>query len=61
MVLRRIAYTLLALWRGVTLRADAQRTRPWRDLMREVLLALLTATAMQLRNLRIHPLPPAPS
>jgi len=55
MVLRRIAYTLLALGRGVTLRSDDQRTRPWRALMREILLATLTATAEQLRLLRRRP------
>lgn len=47
-VLRRIAYTLLALWRFVTLRAEEHRTRPWREVMRDVWLALVTATAHQL-------------
>lgn len=61
MVLRRIAYTLLALWRGVTLRSDEQRTRPWRAVMRELLLASLTATAQQLGRLRRHRLGPLPS
>jgi hypothetical protein len=54
-VLRRIAYTLLALWRFVTLRADEQRTRPWRAILHEVSVALLTATETQLA-----PLPPVP-
>ena len=58
MVLRRIAYTLLALWRGVSLRSDEQRARPWRDLMRDILLAAVTATLHQLRGLRDHRLPP---
>jgi hypothetical protein len=61
MVLRRIAYTLLALWRGVTLRSDEQRTRPWRAVMREVLLASLTATAEHLGGLRRHQRGPLPS
>ncbi len=61
MVLRRIAYTLLALWRGVTLRSDEQRTRPWRAVMREILLTSLTATAEQLGPLRRHRLGPLPS
>jgi hypothetical protein len=52
-VLRRIAYTLLALWRFVTLRADEQRTRPWRAILHDVFLALLTANEPQLA-----PLPP---
>jgi hypothetical protein len=59
MVLRRIAYTLLALWRGVTLRSDEQRTRPWRDVMRGIFLAAVTATVEQLRHLRRHRLAPA--
>ena len=58
MVLRRIAYTLLTLWRGVSLRGDEQRARPWRDLMRDILLAAVTATLHQLRGLRDHRLPP---
>ncbi|MFO0567298.1 MAG: hypothetical protein U0263_16695 [Polyangiaceae bacterium] len=57
MVLRRIAYTLLTLWRGVSLRSDEQRARPWRDLMRDILLAAVTATLHQLRGLRDHRLP----
>jgi predicted transposase YbfD/YdcC len=61
MVLRRIAYTLLTLWRSVTLRSDEHRTRPWRDLMRDIFLAAVTATAVQLENLRRHGLPPAPA
>lgn len=61
MVLRRIAYTLLALWRGVTLRSDEQRTRPWRDLMRDIFLASVTATVEQLRDLRPHRFVPAPA
>ena len=57
-VLRRIAYTLLSLWRGVTLRSDEQRTRPWRDVMRDILLAAVSATAEHLRALRRHRLAP---
>ena len=54
MVLRRIAYTLTALWRGVTLRSDASRLRPWRELMHELYLCAVTATAAQLAGLRRH-------
>jgi hypothetical protein len=61
MVLRRIAYTLLALWRGVTLRSDEQRNRPWRKVMRDVELAVIKATAEQLAGLRRHRLAPAPA
>lgn len=61
MVLRRIAYTLLALWRGVSLRSDEQRTRPWRELMHEIFLVVVTASVEQLRDLRRHRLAPAPA
>ncbi len=61
MVLRRIAYTLLALWRGVTLRSDEQCRRPWRDLMRDIWLCTAKATAETLRDLRDRRLPPAPA
>jgi hypothetical protein len=54
-VLRRIAYALPALWRFVTLRADEHRTRPWRQVMREVWFALVTATAEQLSAPRAAP------
>jgi predicted transposase YbfD/YdcC len=61
MVLRRIAYTLLALWRGVTLRSDEQRHRPWREVMRAIELAVIKATAEQLSGLRRHRLKPVPA
>ena len=35
-ILRRIAYTLLALFRSVTQRAEEKRAMPWRQLMRHV-------------------------
>lgn len=54
-VLRRIAYTLLALWRSVTLRADEHRTRPWRAILRDVSLTLLTTNERELA-----PLPSVP-
>lgn len=61
MVLRRIAYTLLALWRGVTLRSDEQRHRSWRDVMRGIEIAVFTATEEQLARLRRPRLAPAPA
>lgn len=61
MLLRRIAYTLLALWRGVTLRSDEQRNRPWRKVMRDIELAVIKATAAELTGLRRHRLAPAPA
>jgi hypothetical protein len=65
MVLRRSAYTLLAPWRGVTLRSDEQRNRPWRKLMRNVELAPDPALARDGRGAarprRSPPLPLDPS
>ena len=51
-LLRRIAYNMLAIFRAVTLRADANRSIPWKDLTRWVLLALLTARADDVTRLR---------
>src|SRR5512146_481520 len=61
MVLRRIAYTLLALWRYVTLRSDVQRNRTWREVMRAIELAVIKASAGELAGLRRHGLAPAPA
>lgn len=36
MLLRRIAYNLLALFRSVSLKSEAKRTMPWRQLLRWV-------------------------
>ncbi len=49
-ILRRIVYTLLALFRGVTQRSDERRGVPWRRLLEEVYLALLRVTDELLRN-----------
>ncbi|MBE7486532.1 MAG: hypothetical protein HS104_41990, partial [Polyangiaceae bacterium] len=63
MVLGRIAYTLLALWRGVTLRSKQQRTRPWRELMHDIWLGAVQATAQIPcgSSSRDRRLPPAPA
>jgi predicted transposase YbfD/YdcC len=61
MVLRRIAYTLLALWRHVTLRGETQRTQTWREVMRGIELAVIKASAGELAGLRRHRLAPAPA
>lgn len=58
-VLRRIAYTLLTLFRSVSLRSDEQRHKPWRRLLREIMLALTSSTALDLAGLRRHR--PAPA
>lgn len=54
LLLRRIAYNLLALFRSVTQRSDERRTMPWRELMRWVEWALLAARDEQLAGLRAH-------
>ncbi len=52
LLLRRIAYTLLALYRSVTLRSDRNRATPWLVLLRSVRDALVAATAEHLAGLR---------
>ena len=42
--LRRIAYSILTLFRSVTQRSDQQRAVPWKPLMRDVLFALVATT-----------------
>lgn len=44
-VLRRIAYTLLALWKYVTLRSDEQHNRTWPDLIHDLYVTLLQTSA----------------
>jgi predicted transposase YbfD/YdcC len=57
-LLRRIAYTLLGLFRSVTQRSQQHRSTPWKDLMRDIYVALVSATAEQLVGLRSrHALP----
>lgn len=51
-LLRRIAYTLLALFRSVTQRTDERRAVPWKTLMSEIYFALATTTHHELRELR---------
>jgi hypothetical protein len=51
-ILRRIAYTLLALFRGVTQRSDERRAMPWKHLLRAIHMALLLTTDVQLTGLR---------
>ncbi|MGC4000566.1 MAG: ISAs1 family transposase [Anaeromyxobacter sp.] len=54
LLLRRIAYTLLALYRAVTLRSDEGRAPRWRDLLASVRDVLVAATEEQLAGLRPH-------
>jgi hypothetical protein len=43
-ILRRIAYTILTLFRSVTQRSEERRAVPWKRLMEDVFLALVTAS-----------------
>ncbi len=51
LLLRRIAYTLLALYRAVTLRSDESRATRWKALLRHVRDVLVAATETQLAGL----------
>ena len=60
-ILRRIAYTLLSLFRSVTQRSAEARAVAWKQLFRHVTNVLVSATAEQLQGLRRHRLPPPPT
>ena len=51
LLLRRIAYNFLTLFRTVTQRAEERRGTPWKDLIRTVYNAVIAATAEQLAGL----------
>lgn len=53
-VLRRIAYTLLALFRSVTLRSEDNKKTPWADLMRWIYNTVISATEQHIANLRLR-------
>ena len=52
LLLRRIAYNLLALFRSVTLRSEERRVMPWADLLRGFEHALVALGEAQLAGLR---------
>jgi hypothetical protein len=52
MLLRRVAYTLVALFRGVTLRSEQKRQMPWKDLLRRVYNTLIAAADEHTAGLR---------
>jgi len=54
LLLRRIAYTLLALFRAVTLRSDEGRATRWKDLLAWVRDALVAASVEHTMNLRVR-------
>jgi hypothetical protein len=51
-ILRRIAYTLLALFRSVTQRSALRRAVPWKHLLQDIFLTLVTLAAEHVRDLR---------
>jgi hypothetical protein len=52
MLLRRVAYNLLALFRAVTLRSEEKRQTPWRTVLRWVFATLMGTTEEHLTGLR---------
>lgn len=52
LILRRIAYSMLALFRSVTLRSEDNKKTPWRDLMRGIYNTLIAATPRDIDALR---------
>lgn len=59
LLLRRIAYTLLALFRAVTLRSDDNRAMRWLMLLRWVRDALVALAAEHVEDLRPREIPAA--
>jgi hypothetical protein len=51
-LLRRLAYNAMALFRARTLRAQANRLIPWRELTKQVWIALIIATEEAVNGLR---------
>jgi hypothetical protein len=47
-ILRRIAYTILTLFRSITQRSDERRHVPWKELLEDVFFALVSATDAEL-------------
>ncbi len=52
MLLRRIAYNMLALFRTVTQRSEENRMTPWKDILRWVYNTLVAAQETELAGLR---------
>lgn len=55
MVLRRLAYNMLTLYRSVTTRSETKRARPWKELIEEIYLSLVRATVEMLAGMRSRP------
>lgn len=54
-MLRRVAYTVLTLFRSVTQRSDERRHMPWKTLLLDLFTALLTTSDAQILGLRFRP------
>ena len=52
MLLRRLTYNMLAIYRSVTSRSERKREQPWKELMQDLRDALIRATLPQLEGLR---------
>jgi hypothetical protein len=57
MLLRRMAYNLLALFRSVTQRSEEKRQTPWRDILRWFYNTMIVATEAHLEGLRPRSVP----
>jgi hypothetical protein len=54
LLLRRIAYNMMALFRSVTQRSEEKRRTPWKTLIRWTYNALVAATAVDIEGLRVR-------
>ena len=55
MLLRRLAYNMLALFRSVSQRSALRRQMPWRDLIRAMYNAMISLSGSDLAGLRARP------
>jgi hypothetical protein len=55
MLLRRLAYNMLALFRSVSQRSEHRRRMPFRDILRAMYNAMLSATEGDITRLRARP------
>ena len=55
MLLRRLAYNMLALFRSVSQRSELRRQMPWRDLIRAMYNAMISLSGSDLAGLRARP------
>ncbi len=60
-ILRRIAYSLLAFYRAVTLRSEERRYPPWKDLLTRIFVAMVAAATDVVSGLRLRLVAAAPT